>query len=318
MSCQQVPFVFSFNFVAILMSFVVFAEGPDATNLSESVRRCVFQKPLEVGASVTGQIGDVVPLYSKFTSSFFDASSASYYGSPSYFFVSYYRNLGTLFADPKFKFGDARPENIAEVITNKISHLGSGQIESLLAGSNHSLYLQSSIILGVDLFYWDAIHDQCGYGKKRLNQRLLGPKDLQIRRSDTEYQIRRLIADAAAAGKVLFLGTVPTEDPQKIKINSEATGIRGMWYPQEPLCVESINKVLRENCTLQNRCYLVDLSAVVQQLNRGEKIYVESLARSIDLAEGRPDGVHLSNAGSLYVFEKMKKMFEANPPTCKN
>ena len=91
-------------------------------------------------------------------------------------------------------------------------------------------YENSSIIFGLDLFYWDAIWDTCGNGR-----RLYSKDTNEI--IDIEYQIERLIESAKEGGKTLILGTVPYDEGSKIFISAEITGVEGLWYPPTPSCV---------------------------------------------------------------------------------
>jgi hypothetical protein len=172
---------------------------------------------------------------------------------------------------------------ISEFFPNGEDSLGSTQIVRMLNGSERPLFDQASLIVGVDAFYWDAISDNCGPG--------------------LDQTITALIERARDAGKTLILGTVPIEDPAKVRINSDAIGIN-MWWPPVPECAIRINQLLNRRCTEANRCLVVDLAAAVARLNAGESLPLGDGGR-YDYYQMRPDGVHLSDKGSRYVAELM-------------
>lgn len=285
---------------------------PEKTVLSRAVRQCVFDQTLEVGASVTGQFGGTFYGYPTATQYGFDAGKSAYGGSPSSFFISHYRDMGLLFAAPQYKVGNKVPDNQACMVTNRRSRAGTGQIERLLSADLKENFDRASIIIGIDLFYWDAIWGHCGYGEELRTSFLIDDGyDGTVRRFDMEYQIPRFIEASKQAGKILVLGIVPHENPAKVKINYP-----GLWHEQKTKCVDVINEKLRQNCTLENRCYLVDMGDFATRLNNGETIYMEEYKRSFGLYDMRPDGVHLSRVASKFVANEMVKIFEAHPPTC--
>ena len=281
----------SLGLLSTLLTVTCLAHSvPERTNLSDETRLCVFDKPLEVGASVTAQIGSVVPIWGPFTALFYGARSGPYGGSPSSDFISHYRNRGLLFAAPQYKVGNKMPESIARFTTITERDTGSGQVESLLTGENKELFQKSSLIIGVDLFYWDAIWDLCEYEENP--------------QSGSEFQMIKLIKATRDSGKILMLGNIPHEDASLVKVNSGVPE-KGIWWPQTSACVDSINQTLSRNCTIENRCYLVDMVAMPQLL--GKDFSYEDI---------RPDGVHLSRLGSELVAKEMIKKFENNPPQC--
>lgn len=286
------------------------------SRLTPGTIHCVFRKPVEVGASVTGRVGEI-PFFSTLERYVFGIQNAIYNGSPSHFFIWHYRQIEKEeFDKPQYKFGSNRSQNLAHAITNKLEHSGTGQIEHLLDGDNRQSFETASILLGVDLFYWDAIWGLCGYGMAKMRQVSIKGVGKKRARMDTEYQIERLIARAKAAKKTLVLGTLPYEDPNKVLINSDVTGVQGFWYPQKYQCVRSINETLKQRCLVKDGCYLFDMGALARDLNEGKMLHVESEKQDIDLYQARPDGVHLSYLGSKAAAERMVELFEKNPPSC--
>lgn len=287
------------------------------TNLSASDLRCVFRKPLEVGASVTARVGEK-SWFRAAEKAGFNLDHFDYRGSPSQFFLAHYRAQDAEFAGPEYQSGSGQILNLAYGLSSHLEHSGSGQIENMLSGDRKEAFDRASIVVGVDLMYWDAIWNLCGYGEPV--RRNIKKGDAKVpERMDAEYQLARLISAAKRAGKVLVLGKLPFEDPDKVMINSARTGVPGFWYPQHQACVRSLNRVMTEHCRddAEGRgCYLVPVDDVVAKLNKGEKIFVSSLGVSLDLYGARPDGVHLSYGGSRGLAELMIERFEQNPPRC--
>jgi hypothetical protein len=310
---------------ALLLAGQVFAAD---TRLTPNTIQCVFKNPLEVGASVTGRVGETIPFFATAEWYLFGLHP-HYRGSPSSYFISHYRKLHPSFFYARFKEGETGPvfpkvsaghtntwRNLAYSITNEWEQTGAGQVASMLGGDHSEAYKEASIVVGIDLFYWDAIHDNCGYGMGRKTLGKIAPGKWGPVRVDTEYQIQRLIENAKASGKVLYLGTLPYERPEEIPINSVATGVQGFWYPQQYSCVTSINATLKQFCKMEDGCYLMDFSALAEKLYRGEKLPVRSEHTEVSRLEARPDGVHLSYLGAKGAAEQMIDLFEAHPPSC--
>ena len=184
-------------------------------------------------------------------------------------------------------------------VTNSWKKLGSGQIEALLYGERRELLDNTSLLIGIDAFYWDAIWGTC----RKPNR--FGVEDL----------IARLITESSQRGLPLVLGNVPHENPANILIDSEQVGIKGLWSSQDPDCVDSINRTLTDLCTPANDCYLLDVKGMVDDLNCGKSLALNN-GRAYSLFQARPDGVHLSDVASQYVSEQIIKLFEADPPRC--
>lgn len=285
------------------------------SRLDQATRRCVFRDSLEVGASVTGKVGQVIPVYALFEQWRFGVEDAYYNSSPSSLFLHHYRTQDPEY-DPRRRPRTYRAENLAHAITTSLPKAGTGQVDRMLDGDRREAFDRASIVLGVDLFYWDAIWGLCGYGNSWVTPMPRSWFRKEPKRMDTEYQIQRLIARARASKKVLVLGTVPEENPDKVIINSRRTGKDGFWYPQQYGCVRSINATLRQHCRVEQNCYLVELGKLVEELNADGKISVRKFDREIGLNEARPDGVHLSFLGSQGLAERMIEQFEAHPPAC--
>ena len=165
-------------------------------------------------------------------------------------------------------------------------------------GDKQSVFQKTSLVIGIDAFYWDAVQANCGGGP-----------------GTAELAIAELIQKAKATGTTLVLGNVPHENRQNIRIDSERLGISGMWYPLDVPCTDSINNTLQTLCTLENNCYIVDIKGMVDDLNCGMKLKLAN-GEAYGLYEMRPDGVQLSDKGAVYVSEKIMAQMEAHPPQC--
>lgn len=292
----------------LLSSLPAFA----ASRISNADLRCIFQKPLEIGASVTGKLGQTLPVLGLTEYSLFGVTGADYRSSPSeQFILSYRKEDKDYFRNAYFRPKQFLWQNLSSILTRSEEQTGTGQVQRLLDGDRKENFKNSSIVLGVDLFYWDAIFDLCGYGIARMRMVRGSPV-----RTDTEFQMERLIEAAQKSGKILFLGTLPHENPDLVKINSETSGIPGFWRSQSSRCVESINYQLRKKCTPEKNCFLMEFEKLAKMLNEGKKLHVKSENKDIGLYEARPDGVHLSYLGSKYAAEQMRQAFEVHAPRC--
>lgn len=310
----------------LLFAWLSFAAD---TRLRQSTIQCIFENPLEVGASVTGRVGETIPGFSLTERALFGVNGPRYRGSPSSYFISHYRKQHPSFIYSRFKEGEYGPvlpkvsagnkntwRNLAYAMTNEFREIGAGQTLRMLEGDYAKAFNESSIVVGIDLFYWDSIRDNCGFGMGLSHNVELKKGEIVRRRSDTEYLIQQLTAKAKASGKTLVLGTLPYERPDLIPINSRITGIDGFWYPQDHACVTSINATLRQFCHIKDNCYLMDFGKMAERLYNGEKLPVKSEGVEIDRMQARPDGVHLSHLGSKGAAEEMIALFEKYPPSC--
>ena len=78
--------------------------------------------------------------------------------------------------------------------------------------------------------------------------------------------------------------------------------------------MDSINNALSRYCTTAKGCYIVDLKDLVRRINSGEQMHVQKTNRTYSMDELRPDGLHVSEAGSTLLFEQMRETFESDPP----
>lgn len=281
----------------ILLTHVVHAQW------TRNEQLCVFKSPLYIGASLTAATPNKIILWNEIISLAFGAPYHSMGINPGAVVARKYR--GNLLEKQLTRHGSkciqgvCRSENLAFMFTIDDTHSGAYQIEFLLDenGKNRSAYEKASVIFGLDLFYWDAVWDDCSRGQL-----------------DVEYQIQRLIESAGEDGKTLILGTVPYDEGGKVFIDSERIGIEGFWYQPTPSCVSSINDVIRNNCREYNNCYVVDLERIVNHLYSGHSVDVRGVPHGLHSL--RPDGVHLSKVGTLFLADTIVEILEANPPRC--
>lgn len=200
--------------------------------------------------------------------------------------------------------GKAALENVTylgKFFTNSREDLGSTQAESLLGGTNRAAFADATLVVGVDAFYWDAIFNNCAYGRS----------------GGVEGTIQRLTQAAKASGKVLILGNVPVENENNVRINNRRTTVNAFWWPPVPSCVTSINATLERECKEDQGCYIVDLFQTAKRLNHGEQLQLASEpGQNYGLYDMRPDGVHMSDKGSRYIAELALRALQAHPPTC--
>lgn len=298
------------NSVLALFIMALFA-GPLSAQakpkLDPKIAACVGRDVLAFGASVTQGTPAKIPLWAQFV-----------LGLEIY---SKYKNIENL---PKFSAPDAmgRPRgywyspvsrfagllgakkftNSGHLFNTEEEHLGSNQIDSMLSGGKRAKKFESaSLIVGVDAFYWDAIWNTCEEYAGTMHS--------------PENQIRSLILEARERKKFLILGNVPIENPANVRISSDRTGVENLWYPPEPSCAASINETLKDLCTYENNCYILDMKKMVDDINCGVamKTWNGSEYKYFDL---RSDGVHLSLWGSRYISEQLYELLAARPPVC--
>ena len=299
--------LFARRFVTIFV--ILLSQLCSAADAQTKVPQCAFRNVVAFGASLTQATPSLIPGYAAFAdgvqayddwfhnhlipsdrkSPLNRYAMRPYGGSPVRELVKAYSG--------SWSFN--RIKYIGTYVTRNDQGLGSAQIVRLLAGNRASLFKSASMIVGVDAFYWDSIMENCGYGNG----------------AGVEPLIPALISAAKRQGTNLILGTVPFENSYNVKIASDRTGVNGLWYAPDPRCSESINQTLKQFCTVENGCYLVDLKAAVDGLNCGERMPLKD-GSTQNLFELRPDGVHLSDKGSTFISELMIDALEQNPPSC--
>ena len=254
----------------------------------------VFSKPLYLGASITAE---TCLLPSQFFRAYWlvDLALWGIHDPRHYFFntYAYGKNPGKILVHHFNKLSS--PIDLSVYFTNSNEHLGSFKIKKLLEDNSieNSIFNEATAIIGLDLFYWDAIWNTCGYRKDGIY---------------VEKQIKDLIERSFHSQKLLILGNVPHDKAEYIKIDSETLGIDGLWYKANQYCVNSINKALEENCTLKKNCVLFDFKTFVKNLQNGQSMTFKG--QSYSLYDLRPDGVHLSVIGSELIGRHMIETIE--------
>ena len=185
----------------------------------------------------------------------------------------------------------ARGEVLADFSAAYGNPVGFRQIEQILRSD---LLSQATSIVGIDAFYWDAAWQYCGATEKRITS---------------------LIRKAREKKVLLILGTVPEENPESVTWNSFGSYREYIWTPPDHACLTSINNTLLRDCKVQNGCFLVDVHGLIQRLNQTGSLALEN-GKEYSLSELRPDGVHLSDYGSLVLVQEILRTLGKVPHLC--
>lgn len=276
-----------------LLTLVTLSTVANAVPLTPEQKACTFKKTIVIGASISANTAMNIPMYYTGIQALAlirGVFSIGYFGpGPHHQLLSDYANQG-LFAKIY--------RNYSVMFTNEPEYWGSAQIFKLIKGSERPAFDRSSLIIGVDAFYWDAIQENCGEHPR-----------------SAENAIIQLVNEAREKKIKLILGNVPDEEPKSVIIDSERLGIPGLWYKPDVTCALSINATLERVCLPENGCYVVDLYSMAARLNEGKKLSLKD-GSAWGLYRLRPDGVHLSFKGSRYVAEQIIDALEAHPPVC--
>lgn len=117
------------------------------------------------------------------------------------------------------------------------------------------------------------------------------------------------------ANKTLILGSVPKEDPTKLTWLA-----RQSWIipPQNEHCRQFVNTALRDTCTADRNCFIVDLEFIVHTLNTegswtlkdGTVLHTKKHRHLHEFNEIRPDGVNLSPRGTQIIVEDILRQLK--------
>lgn len=151
-----------------------------------------------------------------------------------------------------------------------ITRNGSGGFK-ILRGLEESEIHDRTVIIALDLFFWDST--------------LKSSLDLSIEELD------RLTAMTTKLKIPLVIGEVPDLLPgfQPVRIH--------------------INEAIAARCSDETRCFMLSLDPLLQQLRRDG--YLMHRNRQFTLKELMPDGLHLSSAGSELLSEHIKSLLES-------
>lgn len=271
---------------------------------------CLFTNIVAVGASVTSGTPEKIPFYpiiaegiEAYGKFYGEKPILKNYKSPLDHHLingSYGPSPIKLLAKHYTTFlSHPRITNFSVAFHRSFEDSGSQQFLKLIYGENRSAFDSASLIIGFDAFYWDAIGQNCGFGFS----------------SGAEGVIVRLIQQAKLRHVPLILGKVPLENPANVRIDSDQTGVDGVWWQPDPKCAKSINATLDRVCTPENGCYILDVNEIVAKVNCGEKLPLKD-GTAWDLFNIRPDGVHLSVYGARYIAEQLEDIIETNHVTC--
>jgi len=292
------------HYLRLIVLTIFFATTVHAEKrpLTDQERQCLLASPILTGASITKPLAGITPGYN-----FLIALMADIQGKG-----ILRLNIGPSPVDLLLNTYGAKVQrkdytNLAIARTTSYLDFGSRQLKNLIEGKElRPKFEAATVIFGLDLFYWDAMAGNCK------------PEDR------IHEWIPELINQSNYHGIYTILATLPEEDPKQVLINTEGFILFSnpiyeipMWYPLHLNCVRMFNAELKKHCRIEKKCYLIDIDADVQTLNSGGTLRLRN-GRSYRRYAMRPDGVHLSNLGSIYIMEKMMDALEENPPTyCK-
>ena len=189
--------------------------------------------------------------------------------------------------------------NIAEILTVLPGGYGSyayRQFDNALSDTTEGGLAEklkgSTLLVSLDGFYWPAIRESGAC-------------------PDVVAGVKRIITYGHTNRKPLLLGNVPDEEEASVDAELVETG----WAPPGAACLTAINNELKASCTLGNKCYLIDVHGMVEQLkNTGAGISFEGATHRV--RDFRFDGVHLSAKGLRYFMREIDSALKAHPPDC--
>lgn len=174
----------------------------------------------------------------------------------------------------------------------------------------------TNLIFALDIAYWDAIDGEscrsseansCFPEHKVLESSERYNNEMAIEDggtcSDTVRSIEELIIFSIENGISLILGEVPMETDTKPALFIKFSG----WKKPNPVCVNQINSYLSTSCLPNNGCYILPLDSIIQDLNQG--LITNADGEVVSSKEFRRDGIHLTEAGSNYLAERIINLF---------
>ena len=237
---------------------------------------CPFEKTIIIGASISA---NTMQLMGPLASIAF-GEPIQFGESPADLFLRCLSGAGTLL-NLSAKFGN--PSGSEQIVT--------------LFGERRDELDESTAIVGIDAFYWDA----------------------SWKYQSAPARVAKLIAYAAQKRKILVLGTVPLENPDHVKWERIAPLIKNMlaargqyfWVKPDEEIAGEINTVLREQWLPAQGCFTIDLASMAKTLNAGGALSLADGSGPFGLYQMRPDGVHLSPQGSEYVAQRIAERLRA-------
>lgn len=227
------------------------------------------------------------------------------------------------------------------------------QIHQLISedGELHLFYQEATLLGAVDLFYWIGMRgpapgysdSDCGIenidsSKKTFYTTTKIPDssgEIETKTQRVYLNVHRIIPELISTAfldkKVLILGTVPKEKEEFVNINQFFTfNLFGetlikeevVSFPEDNYkCVNTINNLLKRECTPEKACYLVDLHRMVDDLQRGVSLDIRgnpayqtgNLGYSYSDYRGI-DGVHLTHKGAEMISNVIEDLLTENPP----
>lgn len=160
----------------------------------------------------------------------------------------------------------------------------------------NSLLNEATVIIGIDALYMSVAFNECASY------------------SDIPDILKTFVTNAARDGKVTILGNVPKENRAQFS-----------WLARQAIpamnegCRRDMNLALKNACTYELNCYVVDLEKMVEQLNTTGKLTLNEGTELVDdyTPKGRRDvrwdGVNLTDRGVQYLVENILNDMAAHP-----
>lgn len=273
--------------------------------------RVCYVKPLIFGASISAgyrDISDGIAAKAKLTFGEKFGGDYLYFGT----------NHGPITRLANEYNPKAEITNISEMINQMpFSSIGPDQFKAYISKPKGLKNARSSSVLAsIDGLYWATIYGPgCGA---------------------TEYALEGM-SEVIQFGRKhnipVIVGNVPQEDPSKVLLLLKGGGpIPANWNEPQFECLEMVDQFLKQECKLENQCYIVDFRRVVKNIegNLGphDREGIAFEGKNYLYNDFRQDGVHLWNSppfntggsdipnGMRYLMTYIKKSIAWNLPEC--
>ncbi len=160
-------------------------------------------------------------------------------------------------------------EKIVSTPDIKSKSRGGSRSTEIIAQLDDEAIKDRSIIVGLDLFFWDSTDATC---------------------TTAQTQMTTLVDLAKNSNIPLVIAKVP-------RLNSVL---------RQP-CRNSINENIEQYCSADKRCYILNLEEIYQEISKAGGTEVLGVFRKAQ--ELLPDGLHVSDIGSEMLTVKLRELF---------